>query len=584
MTISLWSTNGRQSSTPYKEALTVATPPNKWLWFRTPESIRASLSEASRDELVAKIKKALESEDLEKRRQIILSVFESLLASFQTGFTSDQVTRIVGNLSRFSSEMIVPIEQLWVASSDYLLNESTGPTDAFKDLALQMLTEMVSIITEEENTEAIRKAKLGEKWQTLKFVVTLTSTSGDTGPAGWSGIEGKDFIINVIWFPAKEATFSQAWQMMRLGKNVRAIPMSTSFSAIQDAMKAGNTADFQSAIKDVLEKELAAEIKQYGFHIQVDSGSFNSINPGRIDGQTLYHAYGMLQAQAKWIVRKDDELLEVVPSGNGGHVFGVLMGRVMSGQKGRTIITCNANDFFYKMVEEWVIAKPPSGSAVNSASISMIIEYPNNIWRFLAYMLWTTRSGEIEEAFNTWKKIHLTDEEQNKIQRHVSVKRIVQNQELITIGQVFKETGRLICPHTANAVAGLREYRASTHDTSPALISETASPWKFLAAAAAGLSFEETDDIDNLYATYRDLEKTKEWCAELLAIIALKFQKYGQSFRGDMLPDNLRAIYEGGFEMWEVRDPSKFHEETLRFLREYAGTLRWQVLRLINEA
>jgi hypothetical protein len=53
--------------------------------------------------------------------------------------------------------------------------------------------------------------------------------------------------------------------------------MSTSFSAIQDAMKAGNTKEFQAAIKAVLEKELATEIKEYGFNIQVDSGSFNSI-------------------------------------------------------------------------------------------------------------------------------------------------------------------------------------------------------------------------------------------------------------------------------------------------------------------
>lgn len=31
----------------------------------------------------------------------------------------------------------------------------------------------------------------------------------------------------------------------------------------------------------------------------------------------------------------------------------------------------------------------------------MIIEYPNNIWRLLAYILGTDRSKEIEEIFNT---------------------------------------------------------------------------------------------------------------------------------------------------------------------------------------
>lgn len=480
--------------------------------------------------------------------------------------------------------MIVPIEQLWENSADYLLNESTGPTDAFKDLALQMLTEMVSIITEEENKQSVQNAMEGKKGETLKFVVTLTSTSGDTGPAGWSGIENKDFIINVIWFPANEATFSQAWQMMRLKNNVRSLPMTRSFSAIQDAMKAGNTPEFQSAIKAVLEKELAAEIKEHGFVIQVDSGSFNSINPGRIDWQTLYHSYGILQAQAKGIVWKDDSLLEVVPSGNGGHVFGVLMGRVMSKQPGRTVITCNANDFFYKMIEEWVIEKPKSGSAINSASISMIIEYPNNVWRFLAYVLWTERSGEIENRFNAGERIQLTESERAKLREHVSVKRIVQSQELITIGQVFKETGRLICPHTANAVAWLREYRSNTGDTTPALISETASAWKFLAATAAGLSFEETDNIDNLYLEYRNLEKTKEGCWKLIGIIAERFKKYWQTFSMHLIPENLREIYATGFEMGKVYDPSEFHAATTKFLSEYAGAMKQQVLKLINQA
>jgi len=41
----------------------------------------------------------------------------------------------------------------------FLLDETCGPTDAFKDLALQMVTEMVSIIVEMQNSESIKKAK-----------------------------------------------------------------------------------------------------------------------------------------------------------------------------------------------------------------------------------------------------------------------------------------------------------------------------------------------------------------------------------------------------------------------------------------
>ena len=103
----------------------------------------------------------MDEKDLIVRKNMILNVFETLLASFQTGFTKKQVSRIIGNLSRFSSDMIVPIEPLH--GNDYLLNETTGPTNAFKDLALQMLTEMVAIITEDENTTSISNAKIGEK-------------------------------------------------------------------------------------------------------------------------------------------------------------------------------------------------------------------------------------------------------------------------------------------------------------------------------------------------------------------------------------------------------------------------------------
>ena len=68
----------------------------------------------------------------------------------------------------------------------------------------------------------------------------------------------------------------------------------------------------------------------------------------------------------------------------------------------------------------------------------------------------------------------------------------------------------MICPHTANAVCGLEKYRKSTNDDKKALISATASPWKFLASVAAGLSFEETDDVEKLYKEYRKLENSKE--------------------------------------------------------------------------
>jgi threonine synthase len=41
----------------------------------------------------------------------------------------------------------------------------------------------------------------------------------------------------------------------------------------------------------VITDEFSDLITEYGFEIEVSSGSFNSINPGRIDGQMIYHTY-----------------------------------------------------------------------------------------------------------------------------------------------------------------------------------------------------------------------------------------------------------------------------------------------------
>ena len=209
--------NGKKD---YKYALTHAKPDDGWLWFRLPESLKDSISDGNLKKLEWKIKEALVSD---RPKELVKEVFVELWLTLETGFTKKQIETVVWNLDNFSDDLIVPIEEL--SENTYLLNESYWPTDAFKDLALQMLTEMTSTIVSEQNMVAIEKAKNWEKWQILRFLVNLTSTSWDTGPAWWAWIEGKNFIVNVIWFPANESTFSQVWQMVTLKDNILAIPM-----------------------------------------------------------------------------------------------------------------------------------------------------------------------------------------------------------------------------------------------------------------------------------------------------------------------------------------------------------------------
>ncbi|USN58814.1 MAG: hypothetical protein H6767_01655 [Candidatus Peribacteria bacterium] len=98
-------------------------------------------------------------------------------------------------------------------------------------------------------------------------------------------------------------------------------------------MKEGNTPELQSTLVSIIKTELADLIQEYGFEIQVDAGTFNSINPARVDMQTTYHTITHAQAEAKGIIEHGDELIEAVPSGNGGHMFSTLMSRYLSGVK-----------------------------------------------------------------------------------------------------------------------------------------------------------------------------------------------------------------------------------------------------------
>lgn len=581
-------------SVPYREALTKAQPDDKWLWFRLPDTIKNCLTKEKLDELNKKMHDALEifqnwcESWSQNCKNLVKEIFVELWMSLETGFSKNQIIRVVDNLDSFTSALIVPIQKL--SNNTYLYNESCWPTDAFKDLALQMLTEMSAIIVEEQNKESIKKAKEWERWQKLKFLVNLTSTSWDTWPAGWSWIEWKKFILNVIWFPVNEATFSQQWQMIRLWDNVLSLPMNQEFSDIQEAMKNWNTPKYQAKIKEIIEREFADLIEEYGFEIEVDSWSFNSINPWRIDGQTIYHEYWLIQAEAIWIKKKWEKFIEVCPSWNGWHMFSILQAINMHWcVDTTTVVTCNENDMFYKIFEEWRFTKIPDWTeTIHQASVSMIIKFPNNMERLFAYAFWDKRAKEIHDTFFGWQEVVFSDEERKILKEKLKIHcyRVTCEDELKTIWTTFNETWRLVCPHTANAITWLQRYREEFKDNeTPALVSETASPWKFLAATAAALecTIHPEKNIIKMYNFYRQLEKTKIWCNEIIMIIRNISNRIQKPINESMIPADLWKIYQEWFKMPEVIDASEFHDETLKFLEKYASEFKKQIMELIEE-
>ncbi len=602
-----------QIITPYQQAITTGRPHTKeWisrqnLYLRAKEDVRRCIKTEDYKRLLKMVWDALEDENIS-----FLPVFEELWNLLETGFTKEQVSRIVTRYESFSSRFIVPIEQLG-QTNDYLLDETRGPTDAFKDLALQMLTEMVAIIVENENTSEVRKAQeLYAAFQNqekegdileyyaskniprpkLKFIVTQTSTSGDTGPAGQDGILGKNFIVNIVGYPQAEATTAQRGQMQgRSKENVLALPFYEQFSQIQEHMNDAKPSDMKEQLQKSIEWQFQDLIQKYGFEIVIDSGSFNSINPARIDGQMNYHAFWLYQADAKWLLDSNHEIIEVVPSGNGGHVFGILMARELTGISGPTLITTNENDMFYKIIEEGRFQKPQIDSAKHNPSVSMIIDFPNNMWRLFSYAFWPERSNEIAQIFMSGREVILDRYEREILKDRLKLHCVRSNteEELDTIYQVLHTSKRLVCPHTANAYRWLSVMRGlegfQDYNDTKALVSETASPWKFLAAIAAWV--KKQSDLDGtsrseLYTQYRKLEKSVEGCRELLIRIQKGLQEAWVEYTEEMIPEWLRKIYLEWFDEPETQSVETFHPATITFVTDYAPELRKQVDRLLN--
>ena len=91
-------------------------------------------------------------------------------------------------------------------------------------------------------------------------------------------------------------------------------------------------------------------------------------------------------------------------------------------------------------------------------------------------------------------------------------------EELVAMREYFRETGELICPHTANALCAWRKIESNFPNTH-ALICETASAWKFLASTAAALSGAE--NIWQEYESLRPLESSYERVQKILQKIEI---------------------------------------------------------------
>jgi threonine synthase len=305
-----------------------------------------------------------------------------------------------------------------------------GPTAAFKDVGARFLAHAMALLRDPERPLTI-----------------LVATSGDTGSAVAHAFARMPAVRVVLLYPAGRVSPLQDLQLTAVPENVVSLCVEGTFDDCQGLVK--------SAFADV-------DLVQ-----SAGLTSANSINIGRLLPQISYFVHAALEfletsARAgagmprRQRVGSHDPVppVVVVPSGNLGNLTAGLLAKRQGAPLGRFIAAVNRNDAFARWLATGKLRRE---RAVQTPSNAMDVAEPSNLVRLQA--LWPRAPESLRADMSAFS---------------------VSDAETIEeIRATHAQHQRLVCPHTAVGLAALRQYRAASGDTSPALVLATAHPGKF---------------------------------------------------------------------------------------------------------
>jgi threonine synthase len=209
--------------------------------------------------------------------------------------------------------------------------------------------------------------------------------------------------------------------------------------------------------------------------------SVNSINWGRLAGQIPYYltaaaALGAPHRSARF----------VVPTGNFGDAFAGWAAKRMGLPAGRFVAAVNANDALARALGEGRYARAP---ARPTASVSMDVQAPSNFERlvFEASGRDAHRTRGFFEAFARDGAVDIEAGLLAALRAEVSAVSIDDAETAREIAHAWKAYGRVLCPHSAVALAAAR--RLDRPGGGPIVVLATAHPSKFPEFVGSALGF-----------------------------------------------------------------------------------------------
>jgi threonine synthase len=339
--------------------------------------------------------------------------------------------------STFTHSAVVPLTQL--QPGVFLAELFHGPSLAFKDVAMQILARLYDHLL-----------GAGGRVQTI-----LCATSGDTGGAAIEAFRGAANVKIVALFPEGRISEVQRRFMTTASEpNVACVAVKGSFD------------DCQAIVKQAFQDQALRQA--------VDLSGVNSINFARIAAQAVYYftTAAALGAPAR-------RVSFAVPSGNFGDAFAGYVAHRMGLPMGRILVATNANDILARTFET---GRYMRGKVHPTMSPAMDIQSASNFERL--YFEGVEREAtETARAFTAFADTGAIDvppkafAAMRELFRGVSVS---EDDTVRSILSTLNETGELVDPHTAVALAALRR----TDLEGPVVVMSTAHAAKFPEAVA----------------------------------------------------------------------------------------------------
>ena len=330
---------------------------------------------------------------------------------------AESLKRIVYDTLQFDCPVVKVTENI------YTLELFHGPTLAFKDVGARFMARLLQYFLNKDGEYAANS-----NCTKNKNVNVLVATSGDTGSAVANGFLGVDGIHVYVLYPKGKVSPIQECQFTTLGRNITAIEVDGVFD------------DCQALVKNAfMDEELNAHMKLT---------SANSINVARFLPQAFYYfnAYARMKE-----LGLEENLVMCVPSGNFGNICSALFGKRMGLPAKRFVAANNANDVFFKYLQNGVYEPMASVQTIANA---MDVGDPSNFARI--YDLYNGSHAEISKDISgaTYSDAEIAE----------------------TMKACYQQTGYVLDPHGA---CGFQALTDTLQDGEIGVFCETAHPAKF---------------------------------------------------------------------------------------------------------